>query len=150
MTAIVLLTTFSILGLAFSLTKNGILQKVISAGLCISILVIWVADRNALLISLLLHIGLGITTFFYGLMEKKLKLIERISIGTTGLILSLSALFSIQYYMGQGVLRLALIIPISLFFWTTLKNGRKQSKEFGFMLTWTIIALEQIISYLTH
>ncbi len=119
-----------------------------TVGLAISVLIIWVGDKNVLLVSILLQLGLAFISTIYALTVKGLKSIDRIAVATIGIVLTLGTLAIIQHYPGQGELRLALTIPIILFFWTTMKHGRQQPKEFGFMLIWTAISAVQLINYL--
>ena len=144
----ILLSLLSIVGVIYSLTGRGVFQKVISIGLCVSVLMIWSSDKDVLSISMFLQLGLGIATVIYALIVKVLNASERITVGITGLIMTLGTLADIQHYPGQGIFRLALLIPIILFLWSLLKNGRQQPKEFGFMLIWVGIAAVQLINYM--
>ncbi|MBK9401514.1 MAG: hypothetical protein IPN36_11860 [Bacteroidetes bacterium] len=81
---------------------------------------------------------------------KVLKIIERITIATTGIVLTLGTLSIIQHYPGQSILRFALFIPIILFLWSSIKHGRNQPKEFGFMIIWSTLAAVRLTTYLTN
>lgn len=148
MASAILILIISLIGLILSLKKDGYFQKIITVGLVISVSIIWVGDRNSLLASVLLQLGLAFLSVIYAIIAKGVKIIDRIVIAIVGLILTFGTLAIIQHYPGQKELRIALIIPMALFLWTTIKHGRYQPKEFGFTLIWIVIAAVQFVNYL--
>lgn len=144
MTATILTSLISVIGLIFSLTKTGLFQKIITIGLAISVLIIWIGNKNFLFVGLLLQVCFAVISTIYSATVKELKIIERITIATMGMVLMLGTLSIILHYPGQEVLRFALLILLILFLWTSIKQGRNQPKEFGFMMIWAVMAVVQL------
>ena len=148
MISLILISIFSVIGLFFSLKNEGLFQKIITIGLSISVFIAWAGNSSILLVSLLIQLIFGVISAIYALKVSGLSLIERISIGITGLLVSVGTLGIINHYPWQLELRLSLIIPILLFIWISIKNIRKLSKEFGFMLIWFALMIFQFLHYL--
>ncbi|HLS71751.1 MAG TPA: hypothetical protein VK027_08815 [Chitinophagaceae bacterium] len=143
----IIISIISCIGLVFSLTKKGLFQKFITIGLAFSAFIVWADNRDIIFVSIILQLGFALISIIYALIVKRLKFLDRIAIGSIGITLMLGTIWIIQRYPGQAKLRLALTIPIILFLWTTVKHGRQQPREFGFMLIWTSLAIVQLINY---
>jgi len=141
----IIITIFSIIGLIFSLKHKGAGQKIITIGLFFAIIMTWFGLTELLFYSILLQLFLAFFSLIYGIVSKHINLFERILISVTGLVFTAGTLFKIQHYPFQNELRLLLIIPIVIFIWLTVKNKRKQPKEFGFMLIWIILSIISVI-----
>jgi hypothetical protein len=146
----ILIAASSVIGLYFSLRKTGFFQKFISVGLAVSVFITWIGNKDSLLVSLLLQVGLAFVSIIYAFSVNGLKVVDRFSIAAIGLVLTLGTLTIILHYPGQMELRLALAIPLALFLSSTIQYGRQQPKEFGFMIIWSTQAAVQLTNYLIH
>jgi hypothetical protein len=80
-------------------------------GLAVSVFITWIGNKDSLLVSLLLQVGLAFVSIIYAFSVNGLKVVDRFSIAAIGLVLTLGTLTIILHYPGQMELRLALAIP---------------------------------------
>ena len=89
-------------------------------------------------LSVLAGILLGI---IYGIIIRGLTKIERLTVFMMSFFLLIFFIFKVQHWKGILLSCLALVIPIGLFIFNSLKKDERLKPEFSFMLILTIISL---------
>ena len=150
MEELLLLSTIAVLGTLIALKFKGVFHKIISIGLTISILFVWLSawigreyynfSMTGIMIFLFVApLLLAIATIIYGLTVKQLNKLEKISITTTGVFFTIFGISNLMHFPFAEQIRLLMIVPIIITL-TTFIKGRKITREMSFMLFWLFYA----------
>ena len=107
-------------------------------------LALWFNHIVFVRIYILTILGLAVLTAVYSFKVKNISKFERIIISLTGFLLVFRFLFKFTHWPGANPLLALMTIPVLLYIFIIFKNGFKQSKEFGFMLVWTVFTLTEM------
>ena len=140
----VIILAVAILGTLIAIKFKGLFHKVIAFGLTISVLLVWTGNKYIITGSFIGLAILTITTFIYGLTVKDLNRIEKISITTMGLFLTISSFFKLLHLPGAGIIKLTMAVPIIIALATFVKSG-KLTREMSFMIFWLIYATAEFL-----
>lgn len=132
-----IITAIAIFGTILSLKFKGLFHKAISFGLLATVLLVWIGDRYIITGSFIGLTILTITTFIYGFVVNDLNRLEKISIITMGLFLTVSSIFKLFHFPGAGEIKLSMTVPIILTLATFIK-GRQLTREMSFMIFWLV------------
>src|SRR5690606_15981894 len=110
----------------------------------ISVLLVWTGNKYIITGSFIGLAILTITTFIYGLTVKDLNRIEKISITTIGLFLTISSFFKLLHLPGAGIIKLTMAVPIIITLATFVKGG-KLTREMSFMIFWLTYATAEFL-----
>ncbi len=141
----ILLIIISAFGLVYSFGKEGLFQKVITISLCISISIIQIGTKEALLISLIILVVAALSSFVYGLIIRNLKFIDRLLICINGLTVFIYLIFTIQHWPKFGIEKV-LYLSSFLFVLYLIIHKFKLTKEFGFILIWFTLTIRILIN----
>ncbi len=145
----VIISIIAILGTLIAIKFKGLFHKVIAFGLTFSVLLVWTGNKYLITGSFIGLVILTITTFIYGLTVKDLNRIEKISITTMGLFLSISSFFKLLHLPGTGIIKLTMAVPIIITLATLVKD-RQLTREMSFMIFWLIYAIAEFIRLWTY
>lgn len=140
----VIISAVAILGTLIAIKFKGLFHKVIAFGLTISVLLVWTGNKYIITGSFIGLAILTITTFIYGLTVKDLNRIEKISITTIGLFLTISSFFKLLHLPGAGIIKLTMAVPIIITLATFVKGG-KLTREMSFMIFWLTYATAEFL-----
>ena len=140
----VIISAVAILGALIAIKFKGLFHKVIALGLTISVLLVWTGNKYIITGSFIGLAILTITTFIYGLTVKDLNRIEKISITTIGLFLTISSFFKLLHLPGAGIIKLTMAVPIIITLATFVKGG-KLTREMSFMIFWLTYATAEFL-----
>lgn len=135
-----LISSSTLLGILLALNFKGRFHRVITFGLTISLLLVWTSNLYIISGSFVAFVVLSITTFIYGITVSGLTKLEKISIMTTGLMLTINSSFKLLHLPWEVATKLSLAIPIILTF-ATYVIGRKLTREMSFMIIWWVYAI---------
>lgn len=140
-----LLTCSAIIGVLISLRYKGIFHKVISIGLGISILVVWLNNTILTTKSFYSLFVWGILTVMYGYNAKKLTPAEKGGIVSMGWMILLSTTFKIQHWPGSNIVHFLFLLPIAVYIFGLLRQKNRLRKDISFMLTWMVYGVFEVL-----
>jgi hydrogenase/urease accessory protein HupE len=135
-----LISSSTLIGTLIALNFKGRFHRAITFALTISLLLVWTSNLYIITGSFVAFVVLSITTFIYGITVSGLTKLEKISIISMGLMLTINSSFKLLHLPGEGVIKLSLAIPIVLTF-ATYAIGRKLTREMSFMIIWWVYAV---------
>ena len=144
-----IISAVAILGTLIAIKFKGLFHKVIAFGLTISVLLLWTDNQFMITGSFIALAILTITTFIYGLKDKDSNKIEKISIITMGLFLTISSFLKLLHLPGAGVINLSIAVPIVITLVSFVK-ARKLTREMSFMIFWLVYATFEFIRLWTN
>ena len=145
-----ILASFAIVGLFFSIKREGIFQKIITFGLIFSFLMTCTSNIYVVTVGMLLIVIMAVMTTVFGFKANDINKLERFGICTAGLFYAIKMLFQIMHWPGINIMKLILIIPL-ISYLTGLMiniNKRQSINEIGFMFIWLILIIFDIMNFL--
>jgi hypothetical protein len=139
-----ILTLIAIIGVVRSFMFKGQFHKLIAIGQFISMLVFLLRIPHAATVGFWILLVLSAVTFYYGIKEKKLDAMSRVSIVSMGLALTVKALFSFNLWPGAGVVGVLMIVAVVLTLIDLIRTGGL-SREMCFMPFWFVHAVVSVI-----
>ena len=143
-----IISAVAVLGALISLRFKGVVHKVISIGLTISVLLVWTSNRYIITGSFIAFILLSVMTFFYGLIVKGFNKFEKISVMIMGLFLAVSSVLKLFHYPRTGIIQLSLTVPIIITL-ASITRSRQLTKEMSFMIIWLVYAISEFLKLWT-
>ncbi len=140
---LVLLLVIFILIKTYKLRNN--FKKKITLLLCFSILVSCFDSNFLKYTSIISYLFALLWVIYIGLTLNYLKKIEKINFILLGLFSITGLLFSLMHWPYANNISIAMIIPILLYFYTSLKTKLKFNKEYLFL---NIIAFDCILRFI--
>ncbi len=134
MISLSILCLISLVGLVFSLMKEGVFQKLITSGLVATIFLAWVNNEVMAKVGTLMQLVIVLLIVVYPWVQKNITKTDCIIITLVGLIFSLRTIFAINNYPFKNELTYGLAISVILFLVFSFKHYNHFRKEFGFML----------------
>ncbi len=148
MTERIILAIISVLMIALTFKREGLLHKVILIVLTAGVLITFIDVGFVRTIGIILFILGGLLGLVYAFINKKLKFFEQIVIGSISVFVLAHWLFIINHYMYFNVIRLLMLVPITFYIlYVVIKKGFR-NPEFGFLtilITDCVFALVRLI-----
>jgi hypothetical protein len=144
MITLIILTAVAILGIFIAFKFKGIVHRIISIGIAISLLFAWIGN-DMVTLGLMTFILLSIVTFIYGLIVKEIDVLKKIGIVTMGFLLSIGLIFKLLHLPYADIMKLLMIIPIIVTLMVFNKN--QPTKEISFMMFWLVYAVLEFLMF---
>ena len=144
-----ILSAVAILGTFIAFKFKGVYHKIISAGLTISVLLVWTSNNYFITVGFITVSFLTIATFVYGLIVKELNNFEKVCITIMGAFLAVSSIFNLMHLPFAGEIKISMIVPIIITLATFIRD-RKLTREMSFMIFWLFYATLEFVKLWTH
>lgn len=149
MTDRIILSIVSVTMLLLAIRQQGRFSKIITGGLTIGILLIWIANPILITISFVIYTICSLLTVIYGIIQNHLSTQIRIIICLTGLIVLTRGVFAIQRYPFANEMKWLMIIPVITYFIFIIHTKIKITPETSFMTILMIGCLLQFFKLWT-
>lgn len=140
-----ILTCIAIIGVLIGPRYRGAFHKVISFGLGMSILVVWLDNTILTTISFYSLFVWGILTVIYGFNQKELTPAVKAGIVSMGLMILLSTTFKIQHWPGSNIAHFLFLQPIAVYIFGLPSQKKRLRKDISFMLTWMVYGIFEVL-----
>ncbi len=143
----IILTLIAIIGVYISFKRIGIFHKIISIGICLSLLISWVNTPSFLAASMLLLSFFAVLTSCYGLSMKGLLVIERVIVSILPIILMGLIISKLLHWPSLYMSKLAIGLLIITYVLFTLSRKIFLKNETSFMLFWLVLGIFEILRF---
>ena len=136
-------------GTVIAFRFKGLFHKLISIGLTVSALLVLTGNMYIITGSMIALTILAITTMIYGLTVKELFKLEKISVTTMGIFVTISSILKMFHFPGAQIVQLSMTIPI-LITLTSFIKSKGLTKEMSFMIFWFVYITTDFIRFWTR
>lgn len=144
-----ILSLLAIIGVVRSFMFKGQFHRLIAISQLASMLVFLLNIPHASTVGFWILLVLSAVTFYYGVKEKGIDTMGRVSVVVMGLALTVKALFSFNLWPGAGVVGVLMIIAVILTLIDLIRT-RGLSREMCFMTFWFVYAVSAVIRDLMY